>query len=204
MALPHKTAIRKPDLAVVLNNNPAGLHLRDRTYSGTFDLCVEALSDSTLRVKQRDTVVKKGEYESAGVEEYYILDPRKKETAFYRRNAYGIYEHIMPVSGDIIQSGVLPGFQFRISDLYKQPLPEKMAEDVVYQAFVLLSYQAEKQRAEKAENQLLLERERTEKAELIGEIRAIQRILKRPQSSKEELFQKNMDVLKEMLNKLES
>ncbi|MCP4113390.1 MAG: Uma2 family endonuclease, partial [Desulfobacteraceae bacterium] len=148
MALPHKTAIRKPDLAVVLNNNPAGLHLRDRTYSGTFDLCVEALSDSTLRAKQRDTVVKKGEYESAGVEEYYILDPRKKETAFYRRNVYGIYEHIMPVSGDIIQSGVLPGFQFRISDLYKQPLPEKMAEDRVYQAFVLVSYQAEKQRAE--------------------------------------------------------
>ena len=202
MALPHKTVIRKPDLAVVLNNNPAGLHLKDRTYSGIFDLCIEAVSDSTVKVKQRDTVVKKGEYEYAGVREYYILDPNKKETAFYRRNAYGIYEHIRPVRGDIIQSGVLPGFQFRISDLYRQPLPEQMVEDTVYQAFVLLSYQAEKQRAEQAENQLLLEQERTEKAELIGEIRAVQRILKRPQSSKEELVQKTMEILKEMLTEL--
>ncbi|MCP4345284.1 MAG: Uma2 family endonuclease [Desulfobacterales bacterium] len=218
MALPHKTAIRKPDLGVLLNHNPAGLHLKDRTYSGTFDLCIEAMSDSTLKAKQRDTVVKKGEYESAGVTEYYILDPNKAETAFYRRNMHGIYEHIRPVRGDIIQSGVLPGFQFRISDLYKHPLPEQMAEDSVYQAFVMLSYQAEKQRAEQerqraeqekqraeqAENQLVLERERAEKSELIGEIRAIQRISKRPQSSKEELVRNTVEMLKKMLIQLEA
>ncbi len=219
-ALPHKTAIRKPDLGVLLNNNPAGLHLKDRSYSGIFDLCVEAMSDSTVKVKQRDTVVKKGEYEYAGVREYYILDPNKKETAFYRLNAHGIYEHIRPVRGDIIQSVVLPGFQFRISDLYKEPLQKQMAEDVVYKAFVMLPYQIEKQRAEKekqraekemqraekekqraeqAENQLLSERE---KGELIGEIRATQRILKHPQTSREELVQKNMEELKKMLRQL--
>ncbi len=121
MALPSKIAIRKPDLAVVLNDNPASLHLDDHVYAGIFDLCVEALSDSTKKNKERDTIVKKGEYEAAGVREYYILDGKGKETAFYRLNKQGIYEHIKPRPGGIIRSQVLPGFQFRVSDLYSQP-----------------------------------------------------------------------------------
>ncbi len=49
MSLPGKITIRKPDLGFVLNTNPARLHLKDRSYRGIFDLCIEALSDSTRR-----------------------------------------------------------------------------------------------------------------------------------------------------------
>ncbi|MCP4110501.1 MAG: Uma2 family endonuclease [Desulfobacteraceae bacterium] len=101
MALPGKTTIRKPDMAVVLNNNPAILHLDDRTYAGIFDLCIEALSDSTKKAKERDTIVKKGEYELAGVREYYILDGKRKDTGFYRLNKWGLYEDIKPGRGGI-------------------------------------------------------------------------------------------------------
>ena len=41
-----------------------------------------------------------------------------------------------------------------------------------------------------------------EKGELIGEILLIQRLLKRSVNSKEELLQKNIDELKEIVNKL--
>ncbi len=156
---------RIPDLGVVLNSNPKSLHLRDRSYAGIFDLCIEALSDSTLRETKRDTVVKKGEYQTIGVREYYILDSKGRDTAFYRYNRKGKYEHIPPESGDIIRSGVLPGFQFRISDLYQQPSLTDMTEDELYRSFVLPFYQAEKQRAESLEKKLSIEKQRADRLE---------------------------------------
>jgi len=40
-----KKDIRRPDLGIVaLNENPVRIAKRDRSYKGTFDLCVEAMS----------------------------------------------------------------------------------------------------------------------------------------------------------------
>jgi len=58
---------------------------------------------------------------------------------------------------------VLPGFQFRISDLYLMPQQEMMAEAPVYRHFVMLKLQAEMQRAEAAEERMLAERDRAER-----------------------------------------
>ena len=172
---PKGKQIRKPDLAVVLHSNPVPFHGKENSYRGVFDMCVEALSYTTRDAKERDTIIKKGEYEQTGTKEYFILDDSKRETAFYRLNQWGLYEEIKPIDGDIIQSEVLPGFQFRISDLYRMPLPEELVKDEVYQGYILLSYQkAEKekerqrQRAEQAEQRAAqaeqrAEQERTEK-----------------------------------------
>ena len=85
-------------------------------------------------------------------------------------NQWGLYEEIKPIDGDIIVSQVLPGFQFRISDLYRQPPLSELVEDEVYQGYVMLKYQAEKAekereraRAERAELQLIVERQEKEK-----------------------------------------
>jgi hypothetical protein len=43
----------------------------------------------------------------------------------------------------------LPGFQFRIADLYRQPSLIEMAEDPLYSDFILPEYLAEKRRAER-------------------------------------------------------
>jgi Uma2 family endonuclease len=148
--LPKKIAIRKPDLGIVYKTNPVQLSFDDRTYHGTFDLCIEALSDTNKKVMLRDTFVKKQEYAQAGVKEYFILYDKKTDTSngmeFYHLEQ-GVYQPIERVEGDIIQSKVLPGFQFRIKDLYQRPEIETLIIDPVYQQFVLPSYQSAKKQA---------------------------------------------------------
>jgi len=161
--------IRRPDMAIVMHANPITVHPDDCTYKGIYDICVESLSHSTTKDIKRDTVIKKNAYEAVGVKEYYILDARRKETAFYRHDKEGRYKKISPLNGDIIQSVVMPGFQFRIADLYSQPSLEDMVEDDLYNQFVLPSFreakqhaEIQKQRATKAENLLAAERQRAE------------------------------------------
>jgi Uma2 family endonuclease len=172
LALSDKIDIRKPDLGVVLNDNPVPLLLSDRSYKGIFDLCIEALSDSSPKEIERDTVNKKAEYAAAGVKEYYILYNDTDLMEFYRLNDNGVYIPIERVDNDIIQSTVLPGFQFRISDLYNTPSIDEMINDPVYQGFILPSYQQEKiirikaeQLAKKAEQLAKTEAKRTQDTE---------------------------------------
>ncbi len=169
MDLPDGVSVRIPDIGVVMNDNPTAIFDDDCSYAGTFDLCVESLSHSRLKEITRDTLNKKREYESAGVREYYILDAREIETAFYRLDKKGKYRKIRPANGDIIRSEVLPGFQFRISDLYSQPSIKELAEDEIYYRYVFPYYQKlkqqaekEKHRAEQAEKQLALEKQKAE------------------------------------------
>jgi len=75
------------------------------------------------------------------------------------------------VQGDIIRSEVLPGFQFRISDLYRQPELTELTEDPVYKTYIMTEYQAEKRRTEESEKVLLLEKQKSEK--LVEKLRAL-------------------------------
>ena len=143
-----KRSIRKPDLGVVLNSNPIPLGDRDRSYHGTFDLCIESLSDSTQREVERDTVHKKGEYAQAGVREYFILDPEGQHLSFFRLLSKGIYVPIKPDADSVIESEVLPGFRFRLDDLDKQPPIISLTRDPVYQSYVFPEHQRIRQQAE--------------------------------------------------------
>ena len=151
MALPHKTAIRRPDLGVILDKDAVPYKPSDNSYRGICNLCVEAVSDSHKKYIIQDTEVKFEEYEAAGVQEYFVLYSKDIHLEFYRLDNQGLYVPLKRVKGDIIQSQVLPGFQFRISDLLNQPTPKEMAFDPVYEKFVLPYYQEETQRAELAE-----------------------------------------------------
>lgn len=164
LTLPAKTTIRKPDLFIVRNDNPLVLHDDDRTYRGICDLCIEVLSDSDEHEIQRDTVVKKAEYETLGVHEYFILDPSGEYRAFYRRTPTGKYVEIDGGPDQVIRSEALPGFQFRVADLTRKPRLVDLVDDEVYRDFVLPEYQAERQRAEQ-------ERQRAER--LAARLRAL-------------------------------
>ena len=171
LALADKTTIRKPDLFVVRNDNPISLLETDMSYKGICDLCVESLSISTKEEIERDTVVKKQEYAEVGVREYYILDPDDK-TAFYRLGYGGIYATIPEAEEGVIHSEVLPGFRFRVDDLFAMPALETLVEDPVYRPFVLLQYQAAKheveiakERADVAEERAYVAEERADAAE---------------------------------------
>jgi hypothetical protein len=91
---------------------------------------------------ERDTVTKFTEYARAGVKEYYILYAYGVPQEFYQLTSQGVYVPLPRRPPDIIRSGVLPGFQFRLADLQRQPSPEEMSEDQVYQGFMLPALQA--------------------------------------------------------------
>ena len=184
LPLPTKTTIRKPDLFIVRNDNALTLHDDDRTYRGICDLCIEALSDSSKDDIERDTVVKKGEYEIIGFHEYFILDPSGEHRAFYRRNAAGKYEEIDAGPEQIIRSAALPGFQFRIADLTRKPRLVDLVDDEVYRGFILPEYQAERQRAEQAEQQVEQERLRAAQAEQRAEQERLQAVQERLRAEK--------------------
>ena len=149
LSLPRgKKSVRKPDLSVIRSDNPVPLHPDDQSFRGTLDMCIESLSYSRESEILRDTVEKKREYQNVKVREYFILDARMLETVFYRLDAKGKYRGIVPENGDIINSEVLPGFRFRISDLTRQPSLEEMAHDKLYQDWVLPFYQKVRQEAE--------------------------------------------------------
>ncbi|CAK0751230.1 hypothetical protein CCP3SC15_1750008 [Gammaproteobacteria bacterium] len=113
------------------------------SYRGIFDLCVEALSNSNKKQRERDTVTKKAEYAAVGVSEYFILHD-SEEQAFYRLDTSGVYVPIHPSKDAVICSTVLPGFQFRIEDLLARPSEEEMLEDPVYKSFVLPAWQLDR------------------------------------------------------------
>lgn len=188
LSLPDKVAIRKPDLGLVLDSNPQPLKALDRSYRGTFDLCAEALSDSTPAEIARDTEQKHAEYQAAGMPEYYIIHHEPRWQLFYRRNASGLYEPI-PRTDGIIRSAVLPGFRFRLEDLARQPTVEAMIDDPVYASFVLPNWQRDRKAREQAEQRAataeqradtaeqrantaerIVERERADKAALLAEL----------------------------------
>jgi len=151
-----KETVRKPDIAVIRHNNPIPWGEWERSYGGICDLCVEALSDSHKVDIERDTKIKKAEYEFAGVQEYYILDPSDEYMRFYERTATGIYVAMTPDALGVLHSNVLPGFQFRLRDLHRKPSLEALALDEVYHGYVLLEYQAALTRAEALAAELTL------------------------------------------------
>jgi len=165
-----KEVVRKPDMAAIRHDNAVRWQEHERSYHGICDLCVEALSDSDRGEINRDVKIKKSEYEFAGVQEYYILDPSDQHMHFYQRTATGAYIE-MPADADgIIRSQILPGFQFRRRDLKRLPTLEELALDPVYQGYVLLHYQAaaqaaaqERQRAEQEQQRAEQERQRAER-----------------------------------------
>jgi len=103
-------------------------------------------------VRQNDTVVKKLEYSQLGVKEYFILDEYKKNTAFYRLTSDGQYETI-PEKNGVIESKVLPGFRFRVEDLYNQPKLWSLINDEVYSHYVMIYYQTALKQTQDAQKQ---------------------------------------------------
>ena len=160
-----KKVVRRPDIGVILNDNPVEWEKDDRSYKGVCDICVESLSDSTKADVYRDTVEKRIEYAQGGVREYYILDPSEEYMHCYRRDAEGEYVEIEVDADGVIRSRVLPGFQFRWDDLLRRPDIEELALDEVYSGYVLPKYKASVVRAARAARRAAMEAAARKRAE---------------------------------------
>ena len=158
-----KTTIRKPDFAVICPDNPVEMKDDHRSYYGTFDICVECVSDSGKRAVERDTVMKLAEYQAAKVREYYIIDPKSDDSnaQFFHLDKKGEFVELTPDREGIIYSVELPGFRFRRAHLIERPTFGALFEDDVYD-FITPEVK-EKHRAEVEEKEREIKKERAAK-----------------------------------------
>lgn len=94
--------------------------LFENHFEGAPDLIIEVVSEDSV---DRDWRVKYLEYEAAGVEEYWVIDPLYQRVEAYALGADKLYESIAPAEGRIA-SRVVSGFYVRPEWLWQQPLPK--------------------------------------------------------------------------------
>lgn len=114
---------REPDLLFV-----ASAHLdrlQETHLEGPADLVVEIVSPESLA---RDRGTKFDEYETGGVQEYWLLDPHRRWAEFYHLET-GRYRPVFSGDTGIYHSHVLPGFWLRVEWLWPESLPP--VEDVL-------------------------------------------------------------------------
>lgn len=103
----HGDIVYQPDI-VFLSADKAdriGNHIADLP-----DLVVEIVSPSSRRM---DNETKRGDYENAGIGEYWIIDPLQKTMTFLRLRD-GKYEDVA-TAGDRFESAAIPGFSLDLA-----------------------------------------------------------------------------------------
>lgn len=88
---------------------------------GSADIVIEVVS---LESQQQDYAEKYHEYEQAGVSEYWIIDPIKKEARFYHLNQNQAY--VLQDVETVYQTEKLPNLQIDISTFWQDKLPGPM------------------------------------------------------------------------------
>jgi len=113
---------RQPDIQIILKTNSG--HLTPTYMDGPADICIEICSPGSEEIDRGDKFV---EYEKAGVKEYWIFDPLRRESLFYRLSVDGTF---LPQTVDeygSYQTSLLPNFILHVPTLWKDPLPDFFA-----------------------------------------------------------------------------
>ena len=122
MKLSTRPSGREPDI-IFIDRARLGI-LKDNYLDGPADLAIEVISPDS---RARDRGDKYYEYEQAGVAEYWLFDPIRKQAEFYRLGTDGFYG-VVPVGKDgIFRSAVLEGLWLNVDWLWQEPLPQLMS-----------------------------------------------------------------------------
>jgi len=111
-----KEVAREPDLVVILNSNPG--RFAENYFDGAPDVIVEIVSPAS---RQTDRFVKYEEYETAGVPEYWLIDPERRYAEFFQRDEAGLYRTAFSGSEGVYRSRVLEGFWLEVGWLWQRP-----------------------------------------------------------------------------------
>ncbi|MDQ1318749.1 MAG: hypothetical protein QG588_2411, partial [Candidatus Poribacteria bacterium] len=109
---------REPDIIFVSSEHLD--RVKNDYLHGPADMIIEIISKES---RSRDRGDKFYEYESAGISEYWLIDPIRQQAEFYRIDTDSRYHSILPDSEGIYRSEVIKGFWLRVSWLWKEPLP---------------------------------------------------------------------------------
>ena len=110
---------REPDLLIVLNDN---LERIEETYlDGAADIAVEVVSPES---SSRDRGVKFDEYEEAGVQEYWLIDPLRQEASVYVLGEDQRYRRTLTDEGGRLVSSLLPGFVLHPNLIWREEPPQ--------------------------------------------------------------------------------
>jgi Uma2 family endonuclease len=115
MKIPSRPSGREPDLLFISNSSQ--MQLRPTYLDGPADLVVEIISPE---IRERDRTEKFEEYESAGIPEYWLIDPELKIADFYVLRG-GVYRPARIDAEGRFWSAVLPGFWIDVNWLWDQP-----------------------------------------------------------------------------------
>jgi Uma2 family endonuclease len=109
---------RSPDILFVGKENLQ--RLKETYLDGAADLVVEIISPES---RARDRGEKFYEYEEAGVREYWLIDPERKQAEFYELGENGVYRTALAGTQGVYHSRVLHGFWLQVEWLWQQPKP---------------------------------------------------------------------------------
>jgi Uma2 family endonuclease len=107
----------EPDLMFISNERASILTVAN--LRGAPDLAVEVLSPSSRR---QDEVLKRGLYERAGVDEYWLVDPEAETVKVFRRGGerYGRPTLLSALDGDRLTTPKLPGFAAELAAIFAE------------------------------------------------------------------------------------
>ena len=110
---PHDIVV--PDLLYL--SHERAQFLTQNNLQGPPDLVIEILSPTTRR---RDERLKRDLYARAGVREYWLVDPDRKEVTIYRRgtDAFDPPDRRSAAAGNRLTSLLLPGFEASLEKLF--------------------------------------------------------------------------------------
>lgn len=112
---------REPDIFFVKTENLK--RIGEKFFDGAADLVIEVISPESVT---RDTVDKFEEYETAGVQEYWIIDYHRRTANFYGFDENKKYQ-LLPISADgKFESRVIDGLWIKTNWLWQEDLPNLM------------------------------------------------------------------------------
>ena len=106
--------IVQPDLLFI--SNASMKILTEKNVQGAPDLVIEILSDST---RKRDEGIKLERYELLGIQEYWVVDPKRNEARIYRRSAERLQqvEELAAAARDLLTSPYFPGLEIPLFEI---------------------------------------------------------------------------------------
>lgn len=116
--LPDQRRRRAPDVFFVARSRLD--ILRASHVEGPPDLVIEVVSPES---RDRDRYEKFVEYESAGVREYWVVDPEEERLEAFTRSLQGRFE-LIPENAGVVASIVCEGFFVEAQWLWRDPPPK--------------------------------------------------------------------------------